>query len=215
MSLVVKNKSKFKSRIIYTNRIDYIPKRKEYRDAIDSRLIDWIITMGSTPIGVPNLLESKCLLSDWLNYIKPQGIILSGGNNVGEFKFRDLTEYKLLKYATLKSIPVLGICRGMQIMSSYYGSKLEAVSGHSGTSHKLITLNKNINYPKKVNSFHDYRIKLCPSEFNITAISDDETIEAIKHKKYPFEGWMWHPERDKEFSDILLNLARNLFSINQ
>ena len=27
----------------------------------------------------------------------------------------------------------------------------------------------------------------------------DGEIEAIKHKKYALEGWMWHPEREEEY----------------
>ena len=36
--------------------------------------------------------------------------------------------------------------------------------------------------------------------FQVSSKSDDGYIEAIKHKKLSWEGWMWHPEREDVFS---------------
>ena len=38
--------------------------------------------------------------------------------------------------------------------------------------------------------------------FKIIAHSEDGNIEAIIHKDLSWEGWMWHPERDEEFSEL-------------
>ena len=35
--------------------------------------------------------------------------------------------------------------------------------------------------------------------YEILAESEDGIIEAISHKKLPWEGWMWHPEREEQF----------------
>ena len=51
-------------------------------------------------------------------------------------------------------------------------------------------------WPNEVNSYHKWAIVDCPSNFEVKAHSDDNVIEAIRHKKLPWEGWMWHPERD-------------------
>ena len=39
----------------------------------------------------------------------------------------------------------------------------------------------------------------------------DKSIEAIRHKKYNWEGWMWHPERDKKFNLKLVRRAKKIF----
>ena len=53
-----------------------------------------------------------------MSSLKINGIILSGGNNIGDVKERDITETYLLKYAETNEIPVLGICRGMQMLAA-------------------------------------------------------------------------------------------------
>jgi putative glutamine amidotransferase len=47
--------------------------------------------------------------------------------------------------------------------------------------------------------------------FEVIAYSNDNQIEAIKHKKYNWLGWMWHPERDKVFNKKLLKIAKDFF----
>ena len=50
------------------------------------------------------------------------------------------------------------------------------------------------------------------SEFEILAKSIDGNIEAMSHKKLPWEAWMWHPERDKEFNIYCINRVKQLFN---
>ena len=46
-------------------------------------------------------------------------------------------------------------------------------------------------------------------EFIPLAYSDDGEIEAIRHKTLPWEGWMWHPERNAPFAkEDLKNITR-------
>ena len=66
----------------------------------------------------------------------------------------------------------------------------------------VIISNSDINWPKEVNSFHDWGLDNCPPNFEIMARTNDGVIEAIKHKVLPWEGWMWHPERYKNFKII-------------
>ena len=51
--------------------------------------------------------------------------------------------------------------------------------------------------------------------FEIIAYSEDNQIEAIRHKKYNWLGWMWHPERDKKFNKKLIQIAKKMFSLNK
>ena len=71
--------------------------------------------------------------------------------------------------------------------------------GRCGVGNGLLIQPPALDKNYEVNSYHNFSIKTCPKDFNITAKSMDGEIEAIKHKKYALEGWMWHPEREEEY----------------
>ena len=81
-------------------------------------------------------------------------------------------------------------------MGVRFGSKLIKVKNHVRKIHKLINLTKE-KFPKKTNSYHNFSLKNCPKNFVITTKSIDGNIESIKHKFFPWEGWMWHPESEE------------------
>jgi len=192
-----------------TQRVDMIDSYGEQRDALDQRLINWVSQSKFIPISIPNTLIDTSLpsgpqndLKDWLNTFKVDAILLSGGNDIGDSFQRDITEQYLLSWAEKNKKPVLGICRGMQMMGIYAGGKLSKVNGHIGVMHKLINEDKNCNlFPDLVNSFHNMVLEECPDNFKLLASSEDGNIEAIMHKELPWEAWMWHPEREEIFSE--------------
>ena len=178
-------------------------KRKEINDQIDHALINWLIKNSYNPIVISNksLKLTKNKLNRFLKSLKIRGIILSGGNEVKKKNLRYKSQNFLIDYALKNKIPILGICQGMQLMGVRYGSKLIRVKNHVKKKHKLINLTKE-KFPKHANSYHDYSLKNCPKNFFITTKSPDGNIESIKHKYFPWEGWMWHPERDKKIDKI-------------
>tara|TARA_Y100000591_G_C21854904_1_gene714599 strand:+ start:15187 stop:15822 length:636 start_codon:yes stop_codon:yes gene_type:complete len=210
-------------KVLITQRVDYIKDYGEYRDSIDQSLIDWIITCGYLPIPVPNKLGNEKFLKNnqknkqpilhkWISGISPNAIIISGGNDIGEYPQRDSVEYFLLDYAKIKNIPVLGICRGMQIMATWAGAKLFRVDNHVNVRHRLISQLKKEKFPIEVNSYHNWNINTCPKEFEITTLSEDGSIKSIKHQNLAWEGWNWHPEREKEINCIDTKRLMNLFN---
>ena len=200
--------------VVISQRIDNHIDRNERRDGLDQRLCSLIFAAGLLPVPIPNSFHfeprSKRQIKDafdkWINAINPGAILLSGGNDIGDFPDRDNVENWLLDHAEQNKLPVLGICRGMQIMAVRFGAKLDPLKGHVGTQHNLCGVIKG-----KVNSYHNKGILECPHKFRILARSEDRNIEAIGHETLPWEGWMWHPERELVFSPRDIARLKGLF----
>lgn len=190
-----------------SQRVDVVESYGEVRDALDQNLVRWLHENGVTAVPVPNTLvqslnEEKpenSSLEEWLNRIQPDGIILSGGNNIGDFPVRDETEKTLIRWAEKEKLPLLGICRGMQMMGHLAGAELQPVEGHVRTRHRLNPEAPHT-WPASVNSFHDFGLRECPTGYELIASSQDGNPEAIRHQALPWEGWMWHPEREEAFA---------------
>ncbi len=202
-------------RVVVSQRVDNYPKRNETRDALDQELISFLLVAGFLPVPIPNVLHKVMpnghheyeILDEWLSQVKPSALILSGGNDIGESSLRDSTEERMLEYAKRQRLPVLGICRGMQMIAHLAGAKLRRVEGHVRTTHQIAG-----EFKAEVNSFHTFSIDDCPQGYRVLAISEDGEIEAIRHRSLPWEGWMWHPERNKHFDSRDLTQISELFS---
>ncbi len=199
--------------VVISQRVDVFPDRNETRDALDSRLNDWVLKAGFVPFPIPNSID-KFTVNSWVRRIKPTGLILSGGNDLGEAPNRDFLESNLLHLAESEKIPVLGICRGMQIIAHKARATLKSVEGHVNIKHAITGTGRYREmFPTTVNSFHKMQIEYLPSEFQILAHTiKDNCIEAIRHKHLPWEGWMWHPERDLPFCEIQLQRLKEVMS---
>jgi gamma-glutamyl-gamma-aminobutyrate hydrolase PuuD len=207
--------------VVVSQRVDVWPNRDERRDALDQRLMTFLLMTGLLPVPVPNGLfqpsaegaQPQDRLDAWITAINPQGIVLSGGNDVGEFPERDQTERGLLGYAQKRELPLLGICRGMQMLATWAGGRLVPVDGHVRTRHRLLPVVGSGPWPEEVNSFHNLTLGDCPACFTVTARTESGAIEAIRHKSLPWEGWMWHPERESRMSQIDTNRLKALFHV--
>ncbi len=176
--------------VAVSQRVDAFPERNETRDALDQRLAAFLATCGFMPVPVPNALGGE--IRDWLNIVHPAAVVLSGGNDIGQCAERDDTELVLLTYAQERQLPVLGICRGMQMLAHWSGTGLHSVQGHVRARHRLTG-----EITGEVNSYHGFSLATCPVGFEVLARSEDGEIEAIRHQSLPWEGWMWHPEREE------------------
>lgn len=199
-------------KVIISQRVDFIESRNELRDQLSHDLIEMLSSLNILGYPIPNVLSEFSglkgpLLDNWISQINPNGIILSGGNDVDEFEVRDKMEHLLLDYAKLNRIPVLGICKGMLSMGVYGGANIIKVDGHVRQNHRISGDIKKI-----VNSYHNFALENCPEFYQVMAFSEDGSIEAIKHESLPWQGWMWHPERYTEFCEDDVQRIRNLFA---
>ena len=198
--------------IIVSMRVDEIIERFETRDSIDQKLIKFLFEADLSPTLISNstLIDKKegkyKNLEKYLNSLSPDGFILSGGNDIGDYCNRDLTELFLINYAVNNNLPLLGICRGMQMLAHWDGIKLKKVNNFIGERKTLSG-----KFSHSVLSYFNYALNGVSDNFNILAESD-KTIMAIRHKSKKMEGWMWHPEREKNINKIDLERIKYIFS---
>lgn len=194
-----------------TQRLDYYENIQEYRESIDTKLSSFFLKMNIKLVFI-SMQNSKGDLSIILKEINPQGIILSGGNDIKKVRKRDILERRLIDYGVKKKIPVIGICRGMQMIAHYFGAKLRPTYNHTRTRHFVKSLGFSSNPSNKfiVNSYHQYGLLDCPKNFQILLKAEDSSIEAIKHNKLPILGIMWHPERFKIFREIDIKIIKSI-----
>lgn len=193
--------------VAVSQRVAGHPDRNEQRDALDQQMTPWLRSASCLPFPVPNTLPTAEEIRAWLDNISPAGLVLSGGGNIGEAPQRDFTEEIMLQYAKRHRLPLLGICRGMQMLARWHLAELKPVAGHVRTRHRLSG-----EIEGEANSFHQFALVECPLEFRVLARSEDGGIEAIRHKTLPWEGWMWHPEREPEFAVRDIERLKALFA---
>ena len=176
--------------VAVSQRVDDYPDRGETRDALDQQLAAWIARAGFTPVPVPNRLGDEDAICSWLSNVSPVGIVLSGGPDIGRHPERDRTEGVLIDHADAFNLPLLGICRGMQVLAHRFGGSLIEREGHVRVRHELDYETGEV-LPTTVNSFHTWTVTDCPPAFRVLATCGaDGTIEAFAHLERPWEGWM-------------------------
>ena len=193
-------------RIAVTQRVDVIDFRNERRDALDQKWTSFLQQINLLPIFVPNNVSYvNQLIED-----KPiDGILLTGGNSLvkygGDAPERDEVEKKLIDFACSKHIPLLGVCRGMQMIQDYFNNSLLHVKGHVATRHTLVVqeglrISNVVNRFQDVNSFNEYGAYKVNGDLLSVAHSLDGVIMALEHKRYKIYGVMWHSERESPFN---------------
>lgn len=208
-------------RIGITQRVELEPQTGERRDCLDQAWTILFKTLGFDLIPIPNRSES---ISLWADRIGLDGIVLSGGNDLAHLPNaknpaleRDVCEMALMNWAANSEVPVLGVCRGMQIMNCFLGGSLIRVSGHITAKHSVDACTESNLFLKysTVNSFHDWGIDANGLSTSLTPLlmAEDGSVEAFQHVSMPWLGIMWHPERHSCHNfDLDSNLLRVHFS---
>jgi len=183
--------------IALTMRVTHPSAYAEPRDSVSH---DWIAKLdaaGADILLLPNGLSDPAAP---LRRRRPDLVILSGGEDLGMEPVRDAAERAVLEHCLDQAIPVLGVCRGMQLINDYYGGRTEPVEGHVAVRHTLaVDAPFDDLYPgsAETNSFHNRAISRHGLSPELTAWATDGAglIEALAHRTAPLLGVMWHPER--------------------
>ncbi|WP_432402515.1 gamma-glutamyl-gamma-aminobutyrate hydrolase family protein [Wukongibacter sp. M2B1] len=208
---------------------------------VSHNYIKSVYLAGGIPILIP-LVDDKEFSKEYLETI--DGIIFSGGDDISPLSYgenpirhvqticqeRDEFEIEFFLEALKLNMPILGVCRGMQLMNVGLGgnlyqdinSEIENSLGHfpQGTSpHNLYHQIKIDEESKlfdifrkteiKVNSFHHQAVKKRAKDLKETAWASDGIIEAIEHEDRDFVvGVQWHPEDLTIHHPVFLKLFR-------
>lgn len=192
--------------VLYTQRVEVIASYNERRDCADQQVARFLQTCGFIPVPVNNLPE---FAEEFADSLHPAGILFTGGNDLtsygGNAPERDATERILLNHAMQYNIPVLGICRGMQMIADYFGIPLQKVKGHVASHHSIAG---DLSH-RYVNSYHSWGITSVADPLYALEWAEDGVIEAISHRQKQIMGIMWHPERETPFAKEDIWLVSN------
>ena len=194
----------------------------EQMDALAQSWYEIVYEILPETILVPipnNFPMARKILSD----TQIHGLILSGGDDLGSAPARDRVEAYLLSLAETERWPVLGVCRGMQMINSYFGGQLEknvhsrGEISHAGTDHPVRLLGelKELASTEEltVNSYHNHGVTTegMADSFVPLATAVGGLVEAFNHHRLPMLGIMWHPERYSAVQDFDRVLIREIF----
>jgi gamma-glutamyl-gamma-aminobutyrate hydrolase PuuD len=196
--------------IAITQRVAVIPEYGERRDCLDQAWPRFLAACGILPLALPNV--PNVALSLFQN-VKVAGLLLTGGNDLsslgGDAPERDATENLLMDTAEARGVPVLGVCRGMQVIQQRHGIPLVRVEGHVTRSQNIEIDSK----PMEVNSYHNFGAHESEPPLDVWAVAADGVVKAVRHSAHSITGIMWHPERNAPFSDSDIALFRSVFKV--
>lgn len=138
---------------------------------------------------------------------------------------RDALEFGLLRDALSQGLPVLGVCRGCQLLNVAFGGTLyQDIPDHNAID------NKDRLHPSRcidpvlsslyggefiINSVHHQAVDRLGEGFRAVQWAPDGIVEAIRHDTLPVFGVQWHPERLREPTDGWRLFARWLADMRQ
>lgn len=202
--------------------------RKEGLSCIAETYVRAVLDAGGAPVLIPVITDIQAL-SDIVDGL--DGLVMSGGGDINPLfvneepiprlqdvdPYRDEYDLLLLRLTANRQIPIMGICRGHQIMNVAFGGSIYqdiyaqnygSLLKHSQSipreypSHS-VTLTPGINRLRAifgdaeriyVNSFHHQAVRTVAPGFRPTATAPDGLNEAMEDPEKTIFSVQWHPE---------------------
>ncbi|MGI6358953.1 MAG: gamma-glutamyl-gamma-aminobutyrate hydrolase family protein [Bacillota bacterium] len=206
-----------------TCRVDWQADRQMQNDSY----MQAILKAGGTPVLLPAVTDDG-VIEQHLQLV--DGLLISGGPDIDPQLFgeqpiprlgavnplMDEYEMKIIKRALAVDKPLLGICRGVQVLNAAAGGTLyqdiytsfDSPLKHrqeapaSFPTHKAkLTANTQLaqlmgTTEILVNTFHHQSVAIPAPGFVVNAVAEDGVIEGIESTEHPFaHGVQWHPEK--------------------
>lgn len=225
-------------------RIGISSNRKDGLSCIADTYVQSVLKAGGAPVLIPVITDMEALTAIVSGL---DGLLMSGGGDINPLyvgeepvpqlqdvdTFRDEFDLILLRLATNRQLPVMGICRGHQLINVAFGGSVyqDIHSQHEATlfkhsqtmpreqvSHSVRitdTSSRLFDILKKepdifVNSFHHQAVKDIAPEFKETAVAPDGINEAMEHLEKEIFSVQWHPEAMAANDDeLMLELFRH------
>ena len=204
---------------------------KEQRVNVSHNNILAIAAAGGLPLVLPNVIDQDIIY----HYAEVlDGLLLTGGGDIDPAYFeeephpnlgricpeRDFFEFELIQEMLLRNKPILGICRGCQILNVAIGGDMfqdiyaqqdspllqhNQQAPYHHCSHFVEVKEESLLYSIvksnqfKVNSFHHQAVRRVGEGFAVCATASDGVIESFESTEHRFViGVQWHPEHLKD-----------------
>ncbi len=196
---------------------------------VHSAYVNSVKEAGGVPFLIPHIPE---LAADALDAL--DGVLLTGGDDIDMRDFgqalhakadlmpplRQRGEFALLRALDQRpTLPVLGICLGMQLMGVHNGCPLiqhlhdVIPNGDRHVGNKIHSITGSIGSGQVTSSHHHAFARAGP--FETLALSDDGVLEAIRLANRSFYvGVQWHPERTQD-QELGLGIIQKLVNAAQ
>ncbi len=205
-------------------------RKNKYIDYVGEFHLSLLVRLGTLPVMVPVVEGSRVCLPDYVDGMR--GLLLVEGEDIEPKHFqatpenyshlekthplKDEIEIELIRHALRKKIPILGICRGSQLLNVVCGGTLYGdVQKEKKSRLKHIDFSRYDSYRHpisivagsplqkwyrrktlRVNSYHHQGIRNLAPRFQPMAFSKDGLIEGFHDPKEKFVvGLQFHPER--------------------
>lgn len=207
--------------------------RSEYGEVRDALARDWpalLERLGRVHACAPEWVLLPNIGADCVSLAQRYGIrglLLTGGDDIGVTPDRDATESALLRWAAEQALPVLGVCRGAQMLACDAGATLTPLqpARHVAARHAVVWTDSAQNsfwsrglavqQARTVNSYHRWGLARAalPASLHAAAVcAEDDSVEAFCHASLPWLGIFWHPEREKNTPAQDMTLLYTLFA---
>ena len=198
-------------------RIGISANRKDGRTCLAETYIQSVIQAGGAPVVIPATTDLRVLTAVVQDL---DGILMSGGGDINPLfvgeeplpalqdvdTLRDRYDLLLIRLASNRQIPLMGICRGHQMLNAVFGGTLyQDIYSQADTdvikhSQKMAreeashTVHLEDGCVIAVNSFHHQAVKDVAPEFVQTAVAPDGINEGMRHPEKSVFSVQWHPE---------------------